>query len=107
MNKFANGYLNNLGGESVIKDFIEKSKNEKKKALRKKTTKNVAVGAGVGTVIGLAAGVLLAPKSGKELRERLAKDAKEKIVNLTSKKEADGCCCEATSKDNEAKESDN
>lgn len=86
-----------------INDLLGKiGKKEKKNSAKK-----VAIGAGLGTLVGLAAGALFAPKSGKETREDLAKGAKtaldtakktldevkEKVEKL-SKQENEKCCSE-------------
>jgi|YNPMSStandDraft_1061717.scaffolds.fasta_scaffold02890_5 hypothetical protein len=87
-----------------------------KKKKKNDTAKNVAIGAGIGTALGLAAGFLFAPKSGKETRETIAKgaqklseevkekieEASSKIKEMTSKKagndgsgnDSSDCCCE-------------
>lgn len=54
-----------------------KAKNRKEKS---KTKKNIAVGATVGILAGIAGGLLFAPKAGKETRESL----KESANDLTS-----------------------
>ena len=54
--------------------IIEKTR----KTREKKARKNVLAGLALGAVVGAAAGVLLAPKSGKETREALA-DAAAKL----------------------------
>ena len=61
---------------SVLKVF-EKVKSHGKACEQKKALKNVAVGAVVGATVGAAAGVLLAPKPGKQTREELAAAAKD------------------------------
>lgn len=60
-----------------ILDLIEKGKKSREKKARVKTIKNNAIGAAIGVTVGAAAGVLLAPKSGKETREEIAATAKE------------------------------
>jgi gas vesicle protein len=56
-----------------ILSIIEKSK----KTRQKKTRKKVLAGLAVGAVVGAAAGILLAPQSGKETRENIANAAKQ------------------------------
>lgn len=56
-----------------IMGIIEKTK----KARENKARKKVLAGLAVGAVVGAAAGVLLAPKSGKETREDIANAAKQ------------------------------
>ncbi|MDF2501491.1 MAG: YtxH-like protein [Anaerosporomusa subterranea] len=54
-----------------IMGILEKTK----KARENKARKKVLAGLAVGAVVGAAAGVLLAPKSGKEIREDIANAA--------------------------------
>lgn len=56
-----------------LKDLLPPSRWEREKKVRKQ----VAVGATVGLTVGAAAGVLLAPKAGKEIREELVKNIQE------------------------------
>ncbi len=60
-----------------IMDLIEKGKKSRAKRERGKTIKNTAIGAAIGVTVGAAAGILLAPKSGKETREDIAQAARE------------------------------
>jgi gas vesicle protein len=45
-------------------------------AVKSNTARNVIIGAGIGSAIGLAAGILLAPKSGKETRKYIERGTK-------------------------------
>ncbi len=56
-----------------ILDLLQKGKRNREKKVRQK----VAIGATLGMTIGAVAGVLLAPKSGKDTRADLAKNAQE------------------------------
>jgi len=60
-----------------IKDLIEQGKNARNKKVRKRALKTAAVGAAIGITVGAAAGILLAPKAGKETRAELANAARE------------------------------
>lgn len=60
-----------------IKAFIEKKQREREMAVRKDRAKKFAVGTIIGTAIGAAAGILFAPKAGKETRDDIAKGAKD------------------------------
>ncbi len=103
-----------------LRDIIINANKEKERRKRIEATKRIATGATVGISLGLALGVLFAPKSGKETREDIkeglhsAKDSlaeasktiKEKAVVLSedlktkahemiaSIKEKQSCCGE-------------
>ncbi|SFL75829.1 YtxH domain-containing protein [Pelosinus propionicus] len=67
-----------------ILDLLQKGKRNREKRVRQK----VAIGATLGMTIGAVAGVLLAPKAGKETRAGLAKNAKnvtETIKEISAK----------------------
>jgi gas vesicle protein len=55
------------GDEMLLKELLPKVKLERESEVRKK----VAIGAAVGLTVGAVAGVLLAPKAGKDCREGL------------------------------------
>ena len=60
--------------------------NKKKKKQKAKAVKTAALSAAIGVTAGAAAGVLLAPKSGKETREDIVNksvEAKDKLVEKT------------------------
>lgn len=68
----------------ILKDFLELVNKAKKKRQHMETAKKVAVYAGIAAgvaAVGVAAGVLLAPKAGKETRE----DWKKKVSDAVSK----------------------
>lgn len=56
-----------------IKDLLPKVKLERESEVRKK----VAIGATIGLTVGAVAGVLLAPKAGKETRDELMETIRE------------------------------
>ena len=60
-----------------IMEIIEKGKKARAKKERTKALKSAAIGATIGVTVGAAAGVLLAPKAGKETRDDIAKAARE------------------------------
>lgn len=64
----------------MLKNLID----AKKKKQNKNTTKNIAV-CTTGLLAGLAAGILFAPKSGKETRKNLTNSAKELNTNIKEK----------------------
>lgn len=60
--------------------------NKKKRKQKAKVVKTAALSAAIGVTAGAAAGVLLAPKSGKETREDIVNksvEAKDKLVEKT------------------------
>lgn len=60
--------------------------NKKKRKQKAKAVKTAALSAAIGVTAGAAAGVLLAPKSGKETRENIVNksvEAKDKLVEKT------------------------
>lgn len=63
--------------------LIEEKRKAKSRKEKAKTTKNIAVGATVGILAGLAGGVLFAPKAGKETRDSLKESATD--LSLTAK----------------------
>lgn len=58
-----------------FKDLLPKTKAEQEKDLRK----NTAIAATIGIAVGAAAGVLLAPKAGKETRQEIAANTQEML----------------------------
>jgi gas vesicle protein len=79
--------------------IIDDSRKKKEKAKKVKAAKKMATAATVGSAVGAIAGVLLAPKSGKETRQDIvnnvkstsenvrnsARDIKEKAVGVQNK----------------------
>jgi gas vesicle protein len=68
----------------TIMDLLGKVKKNREKAVRQK----IAIGATIGVTVGAVAGVLLAPKAGKETRTDLAKNLQElpeKLKEITDK----------------------
>lgn len=69
-----------------IKDMLERKMKEKRRKQRAKMVARVTAGAVVGIATGVVGGVLMAPKSGKETRDNIAKTAKdigENVINKT------------------------
>jgi len=60
-----------------IKDMLDKKMKEKQNSQKVKMVKNVTAGAMAGVAAGIVGGVLLAPKSGKEIRNGFAKTPKD------------------------------
>ena len=72
-----------------IRDLFDLVNKEKRKRNKVKTVQRIAVGVSVATTIGIATGILLAPKSGKETREDMKKkalDTEENIKDTVKKK---------------------
>lgn len=61
----------------ILGDLLDLVNKEKRKKERVKAAQNFAVGMGTAAVVGVATGMLFAPKSGKEIRG----DMKKKAVN--------------------------
>ena len=69
-----------------IREVLEKRMKEKQKKQTVKMVKKVAAGTVAGIAAGVVGGVLLAPKSGKETRDDIAKTAKdlsESAISMT------------------------
>ena len=80
-----------LGGSTmIVKELLERVRNarsDRQKAIRRNQAGVLALGVSIGCTVGAVAGVLFAPKAGKETREdvsRRSKDAWEKIKDNTS-----------------------
>lgn len=56
-----------------IADRIRQSKTNREKTLRRKKAGILALGITIGSTVGAVAGVLLAPRAGKETREELSR----------------------------------
>ena len=72
----------------ILRDLLDLVSNEKRKKERAKAAQKFAVGMGVVATVGVATGILFAPKSGKETREDLkskAVDTMETIKDTVQK----------------------
>lgn len=86
--------LNNLiilgGSAMIVKEFVDRLRNarsDREKSIRRNQAGVLALGVSIGCTVGAVAGVLFAPRAGKETREdvsRRSKDAWEKIKDNTS-----------------------
>jgi len=54
---------------SELRGYFQRQKETER---RKEACRNIATGVAIGTIIGLTAGILFAPKSGKETRQAIA-----------------------------------
>lgn len=75
----AGGYIMVL---NELINQINQARRSRAKALRRDRTKNMVIGVGIGTAVGAAAGILFAPKSGKETRQIIADRTSETVINL-------------------------
>jgi gas vesicle protein len=66
----------------IIRDLLDAVNQEKRKKEREKAAKKFAVGMGVVAAAGVTTGLLLAPKSGKEIREGMKKKAIDAVENV-------------------------
>jgi len=66
----------------IIKDLLDMAGKDKKKKQRAQNAKKLAAGIGIAATVGVAAGVLLAPKAGKETRQDII-DKAEDVVEST------------------------
>lgn len=62
--------------------FIEEKKKRLERKKRVETAKSLAAGTVIGTTLGALAGLLFAPKSGKDTRETIAIKSKEVAGNI-------------------------
>lgn len=60
-----------------IADYIEQKNRERVRRARAEDAKKISLGILIGGAVGTAAGVLLAPKSGKETRDDISQAAKD------------------------------
>lgn len=65
-------------------DSIKEARKKKERAKKIKSAKKLATAATVGSAAGAIAGLLLAPKSGKETRQDIAKNVKIASENVRS-----------------------
>jgi len=75
----AGGYIMAL---NELINQVNQARRSRAKSLRRDRTKNMVIGVGIGTAVGAAAGILFAPKSGKETRQIIADRTNETVVNL-------------------------
>ncbi len=69
----------------IIKDLLKLLSQEKKKRDRANTAKKLAMGMSFAATLGAAAGMLFAPKSGKETRDELNKKAANAAETIKEK----------------------
>lgn len=64
---------------------VKKLRSSRTEDIRRNRTKNLILGAGIGSVVGVAAGILFAPKSGRETRQIIADRTGQTAKNLKDK----------------------
>ena len=69
-------FLNELANQ------VKKVRSSRAKDMRRNRTKNMVIGVGIGSALGFAAGILFAPKSGRETRQIIADRTSETIKNF-------------------------
>ena len=66
----------------ILNDLIDLMTKDKRKRERAEAAQRFAVGMGVVATVGVAAGILLAPKSGKETREYMKEKVKIAVDSI-------------------------
>lgn len=69
----------------ILNELVNKVRNIRSssaKDMRRNRNKNIVIGIGIGSALGVAAGILFAPKSGKETRHIIADQTSETIKNI-------------------------
>jgi gas vesicle protein len=61
---------------------VKKVRSSQAKDIRRSRTKNMVIGVGIGSALGVATGILFAPKSGKETRQIIADKTSETVRNF-------------------------
>jgi gas vesicle protein len=64
-----------MGGYAMIS-------NKGRIAQKRHNSKNMLLGAGIGTIAGVAAGLLFAPKAGRDTRQQIARRTGETLTNI-------------------------
>lgn len=75
----AGGYIMIL---NELANQVKKIRQTRTKDIRRNRTRNMMIGAGIGSAVGVAAGILFAPKSGRETRKVIADRTSETVQNL-------------------------
>jgi len=75
-----------VGGYTMVlyelANQVKKARSSRAKDMRRSRTKNMVIGVGIGSAVGVAAGILFAPKSGKETRQIIADKTSETVKNF-------------------------
>jgi gas vesicle protein len=75
----AGGYIMML---NELVNQVKAVRQSKATAKRRDRAKNIAIGAGIGIAVGSAAGILLAPRPGRETRQIIADRASETMTTI-------------------------
>jgi shikimate 5-dehydrogenase len=75
----AGGYMMIL---NELANQVKKIKSSQTEYIRRNRTKNLIIGVGIGSAVGVAAGILFAPKSGRETRHIIADRTDRTVKNL-------------------------
>ncbi len=74
------------GGYIIMFNELAKQVKElghsRTREIQRSRTRNLIIGAGIGSAVGLATGILFAPKSGRETRHTIADRTGETVKNL-------------------------
>ncbi len=75
-----------IGGYMMIlnelANQVKRLRSSRTEDIRRNRTKNLIIGAGIGSAVGVAAGILFAPKSGRETRHIIADRTGQTVKNL-------------------------
>ena len=66
----------------ALANQVKKARSSRAKDMRRSRTKNMVIGVGIGSALGVAAGILFAPKSGKETRQIISDKTSETVRNF-------------------------
>ena len=66
----------------ILGDFLDLINKDKREKERIRTAQRFAVGIGVVAAVGVATGIVFAPKSGKQTREDLKKKAEKTVETI-------------------------
>lgn len=69
--------LSIYGGTMAFKETMDRLKKSRQEEVKAQSRKKFVIGAGIGVAVGAAAGILLAPRSGRETREKLFAQARD------------------------------
>jgi gas vesicle protein len=68
-----------------VTDRVVTMKNRRQIARRKENTRNLLIGATIGTAAGAAIGILVAPQSGRKTREQIAQKTGEAVDHIKTR----------------------